>query len=210
VWAKHLYTKNGTDVYKMAHINQKWHNVLELYFENPGKRFSVREISKRVGVPSSSVQRYLQELKKKGLVSEDNGAGSGSYFKFLKSFSIVNKMYEYGLIDYLKSELNPSVIIVFGSVQKGEYDNESDIDVFVETSVKKKLDLKDFEKKLGHGVQLVIEGDIDKLHKNLYNNVVNGIKLYGSLRVSRRINTSWRLEHDQEPKKSKKKVLDIK
>ena len=69
---------------------------------------------------------------------------------------MVEKLYKTGLIDYLKEQLNPSVIIVFGSIQKGEYDYESDVDLFIESSIKKEADLKDFEKKLKHRIQLFV------------------------------------------------------
>jgi predicted nucleotidyltransferase len=162
---------------------QKWDNILELFFKHSSRRFTVREISLKTKVPISTVQRYLERLKKDGFVSKENKANITTYFKFKKALFLIDKMCRIGLIDYIAKELNPSSVIVFGSVRKGEYDNESDIDLFVESSVKKKVDLKVFEKRLGHGIQLFVESDIKKLHDNLFNNVVNGIKLYGSFKV---------------------------
>jgi predicted nucleotidyltransferase len=79
--------------------------------------------------------------------------------------------------------LNPSCIILFGSIRKGESDKTSDIDIFVESSVKKSLDLSKFEKKIGHKIDLFIESDLKNLNSNLFNNVINGIKLYGSFKI---------------------------
>ena len=42
-----------------------------------------------------------------------------------------------GLVDYLIENLNPSCIILFGSIRKGDSVGESDIDIFVESFVKK-------------------------------------------------------------------------
>ena len=50
-------------------------------------------------------------------------------------------------------------------------------------AIKKNVNLKKFEKKLGHKIQLFVESDINKLHSNLFNNVVNGIKLFGSFKI---------------------------
>jgi len=167
----------------MAQINQKWDKILELFFEYPRKSFTVRKISKKTKVPSSTVQRYFKKLKNKGLISNENKLIVSIYSKFLKSFSIIDKMYKIGLIDYLREKLNPSVIIVFGSIRKGEYDYESDIDLFIESSVKKEINLKNFEKKLNHKIQIFIYSDINKLQPHLFNNVINGIKLFGAFKL---------------------------
>ena len=75
---------------------------------------------------------------------------------------MINKLYETGLVDYLGRELNPSLLIVFGSVRKGEYEKDSDIDLFIETTIKKDLDLKEFETKLKRKIDLFIEPNLKK------------------------------------------------
>ena len=75
------------------------------------------------------------------------------------------------------------VIILFGGIRKGEYDNESDIDLFVESTKKIKIDLSKFENMLKHDVQLFVEKDIKNLPDRLFNNIVNGIKLKGYLKI---------------------------
>jgi predicted nucleotidyltransferase len=97
---------------------------------------------------------------------------------------MTNRLYEIGLIDYLEKKLVPETIILFGSIRKGEYDNESDIDIFVASTKKAKLDLKKFEKILGHEIQIFIEKDINDLQVHLKNNVVNGIKLSGYFKIN--------------------------
>jgi len=163
--------------------NQKGYKVLNLIFEHPNKGFTVKEISKKIKVPNTTVQRYLKKLRKNKIITKDNKLIISNYISFLKSSSIIRRMFESGLIDHLVEKLNPSLIIVFGSVRKGEYDNKSDIDLFIESSIKKDIKLEGFEKDLGHEIQLFIESDISKLHKNLFNNIVNGIKLYGSFKI---------------------------
>lgn len=167
----------------MAQVFGKWGKVLEMFFLESFKSFSVREISKETKIPSSSVQRYLSMLKKDGLIEDNNQAKITPYFKFLKTYFMINKIYTSGLLDYLVNELNPSLIILYGSVRKGEYDRESDVDLFVESSVKKKIKIENYEKKLGLTIHLMVEQDIHKINKNLFNNLVNGIKLFGGLKV---------------------------
>src|SRR3989338_3113379 len=112
--------------------NQKWDKILWLLFEHPGKKFTIRQIASKTGIPPSSVQRYVKEVRKEGLVASDNRAASSQYAKFIKTAFMIDKLFQSGLIEYLDKKLSPSAVIVFGSARKGEYDSESDIDLFVE------------------------------------------------------------------------------
>jgi len=42
--------------------------ILELYYESPEKRFTVREISKLSGVPRATVHKYLLYLRNKKFI----------------------------------------------------------------------------------------------------------------------------------------------
>jgi len=167
----------------MVQKNQKWDKILEVFFEYPNKRFTVRELSRRTKIPTSSVQRYLEQLRKENFIDEENKPIIDSYHKFKKTYFMIDKMYKAGLIEYLEKEFNPSLLIVFGSVRKGEYDHESDIDIFVEAPVSKEVNLGRYGRLLGHNIQLFAESDISKLQPNLFNNVINGIKLMGYLKI---------------------------
>ncbi|MBU0894878.1 MAG: nucleotidyltransferase domain-containing protein [Nanoarchaeota archaeon] len=167
----------------MAQENHNWDKVLELFFEFSSKSFTVREISKKTKVPSSTVQRYLERLRENEMINQDNIANINPYFKFKKTFFIIDKIYESGLINYLEENFVPETIILFGGMRKGDYDSESDIDLFVSTTKGVKLDLKKFEKKLGHNIQLFLKKDINELPTHLFNNVINGIKLSGYFKI---------------------------
>ena len=128
-------------------------------------------------IPKSTVHKILIEIKK-GIYFSDE-----LYFKNLKTNYYTNQLFSSGLIGFLIDNLNPSLIILFGSFRKGESDKDSDMDVFVESQIKKEIDLKKFEKKIGHKIDLFVETSLEKLNSNLFNNVVNGIKLYGSFKI---------------------------
>ena len=102
----------------MALKTQKWNKMLELFFENPNKKFTVREISGKTKIPSSSVQRYLERLRKEGFITKENRAIVNSGFKFKKASFLIEKMHSTGLIEHLEEKLHPSAVIVFGSVRK--------------------------------------------------------------------------------------------
>lgn len=116
-------------------------------------------------------------------MASDNRAASSQYAKFIKAAFMIDKLFQSGLIEYLDKKLSPSAVIVFGSARKGEYDQDSDVDVFVETTKEAKVELQEFEKKIGHSIQLFAEKDINSLPPHLLNNVVNGMKLTGYFKV---------------------------
>lgn len=167
---------------------QEWNRLKELFYEESNKSFTVRELAKQTKLPVSSVQRYLQQLKEEGFINENNQAIITNHFKIKKAHYFIEKLFELGLLEFLEQKLQPSVIILFGSIRKGEYTAESDIDLFIEqpTLDKKKplsLTLNKFEKKLNHKIELHIEKSINDLPAPFYNNVINGIKLYGYVKV---------------------------
>lgn len=151
--------------------------ILKVYFENLDKEFTIREISKLTKIPRSTVHKKIKEIKKQPYFND------GLFFKVKKANYYVERLFFSGVVNFLIKKLNPSLIILFGSFRKGESNKESDIDLFVESPMKKNLDLRKFEKKLGHKIDLFVESDLKKLNGNLLNNVINGIKLYGSFKL---------------------------
>ena len=159
---------------------EKLDKILELFYEYPQEKFTVREITKRIKIPKSTVQKYLVALKKHDLITKNNQAGFSLLFRTKKVNYFIEKIIESGIIEHLVEKLNPSCIILFGSIRKGDSINKSDIDLFVESSVKKEVDLNKFEKNLKHKIELFVYNDINQLQPQLFNNVINGIKLFGS------------------------------
>ncbi len=157
--------------------------LLEVFYEHPGKRFTVRQLEKLTKMPRATVHVYVSQLRKQGLISEDNQAMDSILFKTKKTHFFIEQLVTSGLIEHIITKLNPSCIILFGSIRKGESDKDSDIDLFVETHTKTDLQLERFEKQLNHKIQLHIREDIHKLQPRLFNNVVNGIKMYGSFKI---------------------------
>ena len=167
----------------MGQKNQKMDKLMDMLFENPEKAFTIREYAKRTKIPKSTIQRYIISLKKSHIIDTKNRFMLTNYTRFLKASHLITKLFTSGVIDHLEEKLMPSVIILFGSARKGEYTKESDIDIFVETTKKDTLNLSQFEKRLKHKIQLFAESDTQNLPKELFNNIINGIKLSGYVRI---------------------------
>ena len=168
---------------KKAGLKSKKTGLIESFYENPLSKFTVRELAARSGLSRSTVQYQLKQLKEEGIVSKDNQWIDNWYNRYRKTSYFVEKMYCCGLIDYLEKELASSAIVLFGSFRKGESVSESDVDIFIECAKERDLNLRKFEKKLGHRIELFTKPKITLLPKRLLNNVVNGIKLKGYFTV---------------------------
>lgn len=172
-------------------VNLYESDVLDFFVYYPMKQFGVRELGRLVRMNTKTVMKYLQNLVRKNIVSKIKKPHSFVYYeanrlsksyKLVKSNLLINKIAEIGLIDLLEKELKPKVIVLFGSVQKGTYTKDSDVDLFIQHE-EKHIDLSSFEKKLKHKIQLFFSKDLSKISEGLRNNIINGYTLSGGLEL---------------------------
>jgi predicted nucleotidyltransferase len=169
------------------------YKILKVFFDNPSKKFGLKEISLISNIAHTSVKKELEKLIKKGLIKKEiEKRGERKFplyyalvndkFKSLKKLSNEYQIRISGLIEHFSYELMPNTVILFGSFSKGEDVEESDIDIFVEAETKE-LDLKKFEKKFKKKINLTFKQDINNLKRELLNNIINGVILYGDIRL---------------------------
>lgn len=154
-------------------------------------RYGIRELARITKSDTKTIMKYLRELIQRKIVIRKKEKGKYPYYeanrlsyiyRHEKSEFLIKKILESEVVDLLEKELSPKVIVLFGSVQKGTYHKESDVDIFVQSEYKH-IDLSKFNKKLGHRVQLLFEKDLKKLSKGLLENIYNGLVLAGKLEV---------------------------
>ena len=166
------------------------YKILELFIEFPTPDFSVRGIARQLKLSHATVLKYIVDLEKIGFIKKKKSTLYPTYFantenqkyKFYKRNWLIFKINESGLIDYIQKETLPSSIILFGSGAKATFTENSDIDIFVEAN-ETKLDLVKYEKKLNHKINPLFEQNINNLSKELRNNIVNGVILYGFTKI---------------------------
>jgi len=164
--------------------------ILNIFFENPTKDFHIRRIAKELNIPKTTVSYQINIFLKKNIIIKNKEGIFPSFranethemYRFYKKQYILKKIIQIGLLDYLEEEIHPKSIILFGSFAKAEYDKDSDIDFFVQAK-ELKINLNKFEKKLKHKINIIFENSPKNLSKELLNNIVNGIKLRGFLRI---------------------------
>lgn len=174
---------------KMKDIKNK---IKKHFFLNPTIKLRVRQIEREVKAPLPSVIRYTKELEKEGIFKSTKITNIIAYSadRTSKTFLLEKKLFNLyhlntsGLIDFFIKELSNPTIVVFGSYARGEDVENSDIDLYLETTSKKKINLEKYEKILQRKIQLFIYKNIHKLeNKELANNIANGIILNGFMEI---------------------------
>jgi len=166
--------------------------IMEYFFINPNKKYRVREIERELSLSLPSVIRYCKELVQEEILEKINlGAvvfytankANKLYLLEKKMFNL-KQVYNSGILDYLRENLSNPVIILFGSYSKGEDIETSDIDLYIGTIAKKKINLIKFERFLNRKIQVFKFKDIMEIpNKHLANNIVNGCVLNSYLEV---------------------------
>jgi predicted nucleotidyltransferase len=168
----------------MEKIN--YEKVLGVFFDNPTKRFYVREIARITELNPNTILNICSILEKDGLLKREKKkhivefyAIADEKFKRLKrinNFSIVSKS---GLIEFLNSIFSPEAVSLIGSYSRGEDIKDSDIDIVV---ISKKdysaMNLKKFEKVLNRKIHVIVTY-YNKLSDEFYINLINGMILSG-------------------------------
>ena len=168
--------------------------LLSYFFEEPEREFHVRELAKLMKKSHTTISKYLNLLKKEQLLVSSEKlnhllfkANVNKKFKDFKLNYNLSLIRDSGLLDYLKDKFNyPEAIVLFGSFAKAENIKKSDIDILVVSPIKKKIELKEFEKNTGHEIQIFIYSGKELFslkNKELLNSFINGIVLEGYIEV---------------------------
>jgi predicted nucleotidyltransferase len=172
--------------------------LLWLFFYHPHREFGLRELAREAGLDPKTVQKSLRELCRRGLVvrKEERGRfpryeanAATPLFRAEKSHALVRRILESGLIQHLEAELKPEAIVLFGSVQHGDYRLKSDIDLFIQGPQKHPY-LGDFSRALGHTVSLIFAENPLEMSQGFLNAIYNGRTLAGNLRMPVGVDTS--------------------
>lgn len=158
--------------------------VKSLLFDYPTRRFHVREISRLLKTSAPAVSKALSDLEKKEFVTikknflHEITANRKEDFLTEKKIANLQKVYSSGLFKVLKESFPLSTIVLFGSYERGEDAEKSDIDIAI-MAKEKKIHLAKYEDLLKRKINILFV-NMKKISKELRNNILNGIVLSGS------------------------------
>ena len=165
--------------------------IIELLFKKAGLSLNQRAISKILKVSQPAVKKSLPKLEEENLIktSQDKESKRWSIelnrdnhlLMNLKRANNLKEIYNSGLAEFLEKEFAGGTIILFGSYSRGEDTINSDIDIAVIGRKEKNVDLEEFEKILEREIIINFYPSFQGIHKNLKENLFNGIILAGGI-----------------------------
>lgn len=169
--------------------------TLSLFFENPTKRYSIRELSRILKINHTTVRQYLNKCVQEGFLSRKKG-GVYTFYQFvlnkkalnLKGYYNLEKIRKSKIIEDLEKDYDFPVIVLFGSYASAMDDPTSDIDLCLISNIEKEFLTEKYEKKLKRKVSIHMFNTTSwekakKSNPHLINNICNGIVLSGELEV---------------------------
>ncbi len=171
----------------------KEENVLKLILENsPLKEWHFEEVVKEAKVSKLVANKWLKKYVSGGLLRHVKEKGNFPYFTVgssnpvyysLKRIYALEQLHKSGLIPGLISLKTAKTVIFFGSIVKGDWYKDSDIDIFVFGDISG-FDKNSYELKLQKKIELHIfqnKSEIDEVRTGLIKNIVNGYVLKGQI-----------------------------
>ena len=165
------------------------YKILRLFFDSPTKKFQLREICRLLKIGMPSVRLHVKRPEKEGFIDKKTDgiypgyvAARNEKFRIYKRNDMLLRLHESGLVDFLVENFMPDAIVLFGSASWGEDVEGSDIDLFA-LAKPGVIDLKEYEKMLKRRINILFEKTIDDVPGELLNNIINGIVIYGYMKV---------------------------
>jgi predicted nucleotidyltransferase len=144
--------------------------ILELYFNNPEKKYYLRQLERITGFPVSNIRREMLKLEKTGLFEKEKQGNLVYYFLNTDSpiFNDVKNILDktIGVEHQLKESFNDlkglTKAFIYGSFADKTYDTLSDIDIVVSGKIDENELIEKIaalEKKLGREINYLIYSD---------------------------------------------------
>jgi len=174
--------------------------ILRYLIIKSGMSFNARGLAKPLNRTQAGIVKALPELEKQGLIKINKNKDSGRWsiefnrdnqkaidFKRIENLKMI---YESKLVKFLEDSFPGTTIILFGSYSRGDdvWTDEpkghiSDIDIAIIGTKGKEIDLVKFDKLLERIVAINFYPSFKQIHKNLKDNILNGILLSGSVDI---------------------------
>jgi predicted nucleotidyltransferase len=168
-------------------------DVLKLILENsPLKEWHFEDIVREAKVTKMVASKWLKKYESEGLLKHVKIKGRFPYFTVgsnnpvyysLKRIYALGQLHRSGLIPKLLSLDKAKTIILFGSMIKGDWYKDSDIDIFIlgnPTDFNKNF----YEHQLGKHIELHMfrnKKEIDEVKTGLIKNIINGYIIKGQI-----------------------------
>ena len=173
--------------------------VLELILENsPLREWHFDEIVREADVSRAVAAKWLGRFVKYGMLKRVKQrkrfphftAGRGNaVYQARKRLYALERMQKSGLLAVLTSLESARTVIIFGSMARGDWYRDSDVDVFV-LGEPGAFDKSIYERRLNRNIELHVfasRQEMKRVQTGLLENVVNGYLVKGSIQDVMRV-----------------------
>jgi predicted nucleotidyltransferase len=180
------------NIYKLK-LTKLQQEILRLLFIKVGVILNARQIARSLDVSQPAVSKALPLLEKEEIIrikkdketkriSIELNRDNHRIMQFKRAENL-KFLYETGFVDFIEKEFAGATIILFGSYSRGEDTIKSDIDIAVIGRKNKIIGLESYERIFERNIHINFYDSFGKIHKNLKNNILNGIILKGGVEL---------------------------
>ena len=180
------------DTYKLKFTTLQ-NEIFRLLCIRAGESLNQSAIARLLKVSPTAVAKALPILEKEGFIKlEKHKEMNLNSVQLCRSQEIMRLkraenlrlVYETGLADALEENFPGTAIILFGSFSRGDDTAKSDIDIAIMGSGKTKdIDLSAYETRLEKKININNYASAKDVHKELMENLCNGIVLAGGIEL---------------------------
>jgi predicted nucleotidyltransferase len=166
--------------------------ILAPFFEEPRRKFSIRELSRILNINHTTVRKDLNLLVKEGFLSSERDnvyrfyrLVFGKKTKNLKLYYNLEKIRKSGIVEKLEEDYDFPTIVLFGSYASATDDKDSDVDLCLISNIKKEFSAERYGERLNRTVSIhrFDKASFKRTNPHLVNNICKGIVLSGDLEV---------------------------
>ncbi len=181
---------------RQLELERAYDKIHAWFFSFPEEEFSLNELAEALEIAKTSAHLVISQLvidrflivSKLGKLWRIKANKEHQWFTTRKIPFNLRIVYESGIIAWVEREIpSARAIILFGSYRKGDDIKTSDLDIAVEISDEKELDIwKVVMERLGYRENIKVNIHLfsrKKIDINLFANIANGIVLKGFLEV---------------------------
>lgn len=171
----------------------KEQNLLELFYNYPSKHWHFKDLKKSASLSDSKLIKWLHKFTNKELIKRIKKKGEMPYYignyespdyQNMKRIFALETMYKSGLLNHLLTLKKARTVVVFGSFSRGDWNKESDIDIFIYGD-DDNFELGKYETKLHREIQTFVcknKKQLKKFGPRLIRNILRGDLIKGDLR----------------------------
>jgi len=167
--------------------------ILRLIFESsPLKHWHFEDFVKQSDMTRATINKWIKRYQKEGLIKKIkerkrfpyySAESNNHIYQAKKKQFMLNQLYSSGLISYLLSLENVKTIIIFGSIARGDWYKDSDIDIFI-FGKPKQIEKYKYELELRRNIEFHIfesKDELKEIKTGLIKNISDGYLIKGRI-----------------------------